>query len=542
MARTPLDSIRQAIARRRGISVTPGGNTARADASGPGVGGASSAGAKGGRIENGLFPASHTAEELARIQELSRKNATGPADPGRVRAERAERRRNRQPGPVRRMVDAWWNRLIGGIYQGSLSAQEAEYEEHATRRDYLWNTLGTAVWGMVFPVLTIVGTQLAGAEEAGMFSMAFVTGTLIMIACNYGVRNFQVSDIDEKTSFSSYQLNRWICGALALACGLAYSALRGYSGQMATIALGVYIYKVVDGVADVYEGRLQQADKLYLAGMSQTLRSAAAIAVFSVVLFLFRNMAVASMAMGIATVATLVLVTGPLALLETEKSRRVSLAEVARLFRQCLPLFGALFLFNLIESMPKFVMEGALAYKNQLYFNALYFPAQGILLAIGFVYKPQLLRLSNIWANPAQRGKFDKIVIAVLALVVAITLGVGAFMGWIGIDIMSLMYGLDFDRYRTLAYLMVAAGGVTAAIDFLYAIITVLRHADDVIRIYLICFAASVAAPLVLVNLLELTGAVVSYLAVMVLLLVLLVLEYRRIRQRIEHARNPFGR
>ena len=32
------------------------------------------------------------------------------------------------------------------------------------------------------------------------FSIAFVTGTLIMIACNYGVRNFQVSDIDEKTS------------------------------------------------------------------------------------------------------------------------------------------------------------------------------------------------------------------------------------------------------------------------------------------------------------------------------------------------------
>ena len=92
-----------------------------------------------------------------------------------------------------------------------------------------------------------------------------------MIACNYGVRNFQVSDIDEKTSFASYQLNRWICGALALGCGLMYSSARGYDAQMATIGLGVYLYKVIDGVADVYEGRLQQADKLYLAGMSQTL-------------------------------------------------------------------------------------------------------------------------------------------------------------------------------------------------------------------------------------------------------------------------------
>lgn len=63
----------------------------------------------------------------------------------------------------------------------------------------------------------------------------------------------------------------------------------------------------------------------------------------------------------------------------------MSVREVGHLFVQCAPLFGALFLFNLIESMPKFVMEGTLAYKYQLYFNALFFPAQAILLSIGFV-------------------------------------------------------------------------------------------------------------------------------------------------------------
>ena len=506
MSITPLDSIRRAIARHNGV----------ADPTVLGDG----AHGQGGRIENGLFPASHTAEELARIQELSQRNAGGP-DSGQ--ATRRRREHEREPGPIRRMVDAWWNRLLGAVYGGGFSTQEAEYEEHATRRDYLWNTLGTAVWGLAFPLLTIVSTQLVGAEEAGKFSMAFVTGTLIMIACNYGVRNFQVSDIDEKTSFASYQLNRWLCGALALACGLAYSSARGYDAQMATIGLGVYLYKVIDGVADVYEGRLQQADKLYLAGMSQTLRSVSVLAIFSVALFLTRSMSIAAMAMGITAIASLVLVTAPLALLETEKSRRVSLREVGHLFVQCAPLFGALFLFNLIESMPKFVMEGTLAYKYQLYFNALFFPAQAILLSIGFVYKPQLLRLSSIWANPRKRRRFDLIIVAVMALV------------------MSFMYGLNFERYRTLALLMVVAGGVTAAIDFIYAIITVLRHAGDVTKIYLICFAVSVVLPLILINLLGLTGAVVSYLAVMALLLVLLIIEYTHIRQRIERDRNPYG-
>ena len=521
MSITPLDSVRRTIARRNGVTDP----TASGGAHG-----------QGGRIENGLFPASHTAEELARIQELSQRNAGGPDS-----SQTTRRRRDRQPGPNRRMVNAWWNRLLGAVYGGGFSTQEAEYEDHATRRDYLWNTLGTAVWGMAFPLLTIVSTQLVGAEEAGKFSIAFVTGTLIMIACNYGVRNFQVSDIDEKTSFASYQLNRWLCGALALACGLVYSSARGYDAQMATIGLGVYLYKVIDGVADVYEGRLQQADKLYLAGMSQTLRSAGVIAVFSVALFLTRSMPIAAMAMGVTAIASLVLVTAPLALLETEKSRRVSLREAGHLFIQCAPLFGALFLFNLIESMPKFVMEGTLAYKYQLYFNALFFPAQAILLSIGFIYKPQLLRLSSIWANPRKRRRFDLIIVAVMALIVVITGACAAFMAGPGIPLMSFMYGLNFERYRTLALLMVVAGGVTAAIDFIYAIITVLRHAGDVTKIYLICFAVSVVLPVILIKLLGLMGAVVSYLAVMALLLVLLIIEYAHIRQRIERDRNPYG-
>ncbi|MDO4596285.1 MAG: lipopolysaccharide biosynthesis protein [Coriobacteriaceae bacterium] len=457
------------------------------------------------------------------------------------RAQRERRRPDRQQTFVARIVDEWWSRLLQSVFEGSLSEQEAEYESHSTKRDYIWNTVGIGVWGMVFPLLTVVTTQLVGAEQAGMFSMAFVTGTLIMIASNYGVRTFQVSDIDETSSFASYRVNRWITGIAALLLGVLWCAVRGYDTFMATVSMGVFVYKFVDGVADVYEGRLQQADKLYLAGISQAIRSVAVAAGFSAALFLTRSLSLAAIVMSAVAVASLVLLTAPLALLETEKSRRASAHEVLELLRHCFPLFAALFLFNLIESMPKFVMEGMLPYENQLYFNALYFPAQGILLAIGFVYKPQLLRLASIWANPRKRKKFDLVVIAVMAVIVLITGFTAVFMGWLGIPIMSFMYGLDFERFRSAAFLMIAAGGITAAIDFLYAIITVLRRQQDVMKLYLVSFAASVVAPVVLVALMGLTGAVISYLAVMALLLVLLVLEYVRVRREIARDRNPFS-
>ena len=215
--------------------------------------------------------------------------------------------------------------------------------------------------------------------------------------------------------------------------------------------------------------------------------------------------------------------------------------EIGELFRHCLPLFSALFMFNLIESVPKFAMEGMLPYDSQLYFNALFFPAQGILLAAGFLYKPQLLRLANIWSNPRRRRKFDLIVLAMIAVIVLMTAGTLVFMGWLGIPIMSFMYGVDFEAYRGIAYLMIVAGGVSAAIDFLYAIITVLRRQSSATKPYAITFAFSLVVPTALIWLMGLTGAVAGYLASMMLLLVLLSIEYHRIRQDLsEKNRSPF--
>ena len=68
---------------------------------------------------------------------------------------------------------------------------------------------------------------------------------------------------------------------------------------------------------------------------------------------------------------------------ETPRSKRWNVGSIVELFKQCFPLFIALFLYAFIDNMPKFVMEGVLSYDNQLYFNALYFPAQGILLTVG---------------------------------------------------------------------------------------------------------------------------------------------------------------
>lgn len=449
------------------------------------------------------------------------------------RGKHGKRSRNGKPRKksfITRKVEAWCSRVLGAVSGDGLAEQEAEYASGRTTRDYVWNTVGVGLWGMVFPVLTIVVTQLADAEQAGMFSLAFVTALLLMFVGNYGVRNFQASDLGEEYSFADYQANRVLTVVIMLVAGITYCKFRGYTDQMWLMSLGVYLYKAVDALADVYEGRLQQVDKLYLAGISQAFRSAAALIGFSLALLITRNVGVSSIVMAVIAALTFVVFTFPLAQLETPKSRSANAKRVIALLKQCFPLFVALFMYNLIDNMPKFVMEGALSYDNQLYYNALYFPAHAILLTSGFIYKPMLLKMANAWADPAKRKKFDLIIVVMFVIIVAITVVVAGAMGWFGLTIMSFLYSIDFEQYRGLCFVMLAAGGVTAGIEFLYQVITVLRRQRAVTKLYLITFGFSLFVPVLLVNFTGLPGAVIGYLIVMCILLVLLVSEYASIR------------
>jgi O-antigen/teichoic acid export membrane protein len=379
----------------------------------------------------------------------------------------------------------------------------------------------------------VVATQLSGAQHAGEFTMAFTTATLLLYVGNYGVKTYQVSDIDEIESFASYQVQRLMTCLLMLALGFAYCWIRGYSRTMWLVSAGAYGFRAIDAFADTYEARLQQQDKLYLAGISQAARSVMGTTAFSLLLLLTRNLVMASNAMATAALLSLLLFTIPLTRLETPRSRPWALLEVKEIFVECFPTFLALFLFALIEAVPKYAMEGMLPYASQVYFSAIYFPAQAILMAVGFIYRPLLVKLASIWSDQHERTRFDLTIALVMGGCVAVTAIGLAFGRWIAVPMNSLFYGIDFEPYRGAQYLMILAGGLSAAADFLYQIITVLRRQATATGIYLAATVLVIAASVILVRLYGFDGAVWSYLGVMGFLFVALAIHYVVVRVRL---------
>lgn len=480
------------------------------------------------RSADGPVTDSRSIARRDRRNERRRSKETGRRVRGGVDEERSA---PRQPRIVR-AANRWWDRLLDVADKRSFSKGASEYAANQTTRDYVLNTIGLGAWGMLFPVLSIVATQLVGTAQAGMFSMAFTTATLMLCVGTYGVRTYQVSDIDESDSFASYQVHRLItCACMLVVCAL-WCSMRGYDQQMSLITWGAFLFRAVDALADTYEARLQQQDKLYLSGVSIASRSLLGLAVFTIALFMTRSLVVASLAMAASAVLCFLALTLPLALLETPKSRAFDLVELTELFVECLPAFAAQFLFALIEAMPKFAMEGVLPYEDQVYFNAIYFPAQSILMIVGFVYKPQLVRIANVWADRARRARFDLTIVAMLAVSAVTTLLMLLVFGLVGIWLNGLMYGVDFEPYRSAQYLMIVAGGFSAGIDFLYQIITVLRRQAQATLTYFIAFVVVALASVVLVHMVGFDGAVWSYLGVMVGLFAMLAVQFCLIRFR----------
>lgn len=448
--------------------------------------------------------------------------------------EKHSRRRrhseNQQRSTLRGTISLWWDRLFSAFFDGSWGELPYLYESGRGGRDYLLNTLGSIAWGTLFPLLTVVATQLSGARHAGEFTMAFTTATLLLYVANYGVKTFQVSDLEETESFASYQVQRLMTCTVMLVLGFSYCWARQYARSMWIISAGAYGFRAIDAFADTYEARLQQQDKLYLAGISQAVRSVLGVTSFSLLLLVTHSTEVASCAMAVAALISLLLLTIPLTRLETPLSRPWSSIEVKEIFVECFPTFLALFLFALIEAIPKYAMEGVLPYESQVYFSAIYFPAQAMLMTVGFVYRPQLVRLATIWTDERKRARFDLIVSAMLLACAVVTLGGLAFARWVAVPLGSLLYAVDFEPYRHAQYLMVIAGGLSAAIDFLYQIITILRRQNEATRLYLVATVFVLAASIILVRLYGFNGAVWSYLGVMCLLFVALCLQYVLVR------------
>ena len=114
-----------------------------------------------------------------------------------------------------------------------------------------WNMFGSFLYAFASMVLTMAVVQIVGDEQGGIFTFAFTTfGQQMFMVAYFGIRPYQITDVENRYTFGDYLRLRILTSAAALAIGVGYVLRGGYTPQKAWVVFLMVCYKVIDGFAD----------------------------------------------------------------------------------------------------------------------------------------------------------------------------------------------------------------------------------------------------------------------------------------------------
>ena len=141
------------------------------------------------------------------------------------------------------------------------------------KKDIIWNTLGSISYALVSFILSIIVIKIIGTTEGGLFSFGYSTLSQIALIITYfGIRPFQIVDINFKYSFKDYYSHRIITSCLAFIIVSIYILimyfLNIYNIYKSFVLLIITISGIIEGFADSYDCEFQRNNKLYISGKS----------------------------------------------------------------------------------------------------------------------------------------------------------------------------------------------------------------------------------------------------------------------------------
>lgn len=366
-------------------------------------------------------------------------------------------------------------------------------------------------------LLLIITTRVCGVYEAGIFSVAWVTAQMLMVVGNYGMRAYQATDLNSEFYFKDYFSSRIFTCIIMIIMSILFCMVKKYDYTKSMIIILTCIYRMVDALADVFEGAMQQKDRMDLAGKSLFYRTLFSTSAFVFILVYTKSILYSiSIAILIALIALEIFCIIPSRKIIDFKLNLVTL-NVKQLLIICFPLFCSCFIMSYLVNAPKYAIDSYLSEEYQTYYNIISLPAQVIYLLSNFILKPVLIKLANYW-NEYMKEEFKKYVIMQSILISTLTLFVVIAGYMIGTPVLSFIYRVDITPYRRALTIILLAGGLNALSNLLYYVLTVMRLQTSVFKIYIVALVLSQIVSSLFVREGGIVGAAIGYLVVMLVL------------------------
>ena len=334
------------------------------------------------------------------------------------------------------------------------------------KENTLWYTMGTMCSSATSFLLMIYVTRILGVDEAGVFSISYSVGQLMLSIGWFGTRQFQVSDINEEFKFSDYLSLKLFTSIIMMVGCIIYAFFLHFNTYKMIVTFLYCLFLICDVFADLFSARFQQVDKLFLSGMSYIIRILGYNLVILVSLLIFKNL-----------------------ILSIVLAMIYSALELTffdfQLIKNCFPLFISSFLTTFIVNVPKNAIELNFDSSVQTYYNIIFMPSYIINLFCMFIFVPLYTSIANTWLN-STKDKFINTVVKLMAFDVLLSFVVFVGCYFLGISLLELVYGVDLQSVKSSFLILIIAGCFTSMNSILSYIFTVVRRQRFMIYIYVV--------------------------------------------------------
>ena len=366
--------------------------------------------------------------------------------------------------------------------------------DNVTRDSYLWNVFSASIFAMQSAIILIVITRTNGLEDAGVFSIAYAIGSLMYYVGEYGVRKYQVSDINEEMSFTDYHSHRLTACLIALIASAVYTAYgllrQGYTTYKAYIVLAICINKVIEAYSEVYFGRYQQVGRLDVAAKTNFYRIVLGVAACIASLIITKDMVV-SMTVWLIVSFIGMLTSSVLVYRDFgELEFRFNWSKILRIFLECFPIFAGYFLLLYVGNAPKYAIDACMTDTDQAMYNFIFMPVFALGMLANFIFNPILVKLAHRW-DDCKIKSFTKIVTSQIAVIGGITLLAIAVALTIGPPVLGVLFNADLSGYKTDLAILMIGGGMLALVNFYAVVITVMRQQKHLTSGYVVMAVAA---------------------------------------------------
>ncbi len=362
--------------------------------------------------------------------------------------------------------------------------------KNVERDSYLWNTMGGLLRGFRSVVFLMILSRTVGLVMAGIFSIANANSNLFLHMGNYNMRTFQVSDVKREYTFKEYLTSRFVTIGAMIAISAGYALFAGwnnaYTWEKIWILIWMCLYKVADALEDVFFGEFQRKGRMDIGAKIMTVRLLFTMIVFAGLVIFTKDLLLTIILSTVLTMIALLILLW-CARDELPRGKEQGIEDeiddakegrgqrIIKLLRVCFPVFVSGFLSFYISNAAKYAIDGALVDEYQGWYGYISMPVLVIGMLNGFIFNPTLYALSKAWSE-GEIGKYVKKAGLLLLAIAGITLGSVGGAYFLGVPVLSLLFGEDLSRFKWELLLLLVAAGFTAASDFMAAMITIMRR------------------------------------------------------------------